>query len=165
MQFEVFYKKNEFDKCKDQIKLAFQFCYNISISKTKYKGTVKDQLDLKVRKLEHVYLKEADKIHRLAFGTFIGIEKPMSFFGDSDIVKTRFATNLGSSFAIEVNGKLAGSFLVTYWEGVGFFGPISNRPIWNKSIFEHLMRPMYEKLPQPEIRYAGLFTFAGVQKI
>jgi hypothetical protein len=36
-------------------------------------------------------LAEADRIVRLAFGTFMGLADPMSAFGDSDFAYTRFA--------------------------------------------------------------------------
>lgn len=38
-------------------------------------------------------LQEADKIMRLAFGTFLGLPDPMKFMGDADYVNTRYRAN------------------------------------------------------------------------
>lgn len=150
---------------KQEIELFTSRHYNCNSKTSKYKETVYGLLDIKVRRLEHADLDEADRILRLAFGTFVGLDDPMTFLGDSDFVRTRFTANPDSAFAIEVNGKLVGSSFVTYWGSVGFLGPISIHPNhWNKGLSKHLMQLLFEKISQPQIRYAGLFTFAHSPK-
>ena len=122
-------------------------------------------MHVNVRNLREDDLEEADTILRLSFGTFMGLNDPMSFFGDADYVRSRYATDPNSAFAIEVDGNLAGSNFVTNWGSVGFFGPLSIHPnYWNKGIAKHLIIPVLQRLSKLEIQYAGLFTFAQSPK-
>ncbi|MDN5867221.1 MAG: GNAT family N-acetyltransferase [Candidatus Nitrosocosmicus sp.] len=106
-------------------------------------------------------LEEADAILRLSFSTFTGLDDPMSFLGDADYIRSRYAADLNSAFAIEVDGNLAGSNFVTNWGSAWFLGPISIHPnYWNKGISKHLIIPVLERLSKLEIQYAGLVTFA-----
>ncbi len=57
-----------------------------------------------MRNLRKDDLEEADTILRLSFGTSMGLDDPMSFFGDADYVRSRYATDPNSAFAIEVDG-------------------------------------------------------------
>jgi hypothetical protein len=41
-------------------------------------------MQIRTRPLEQHDLAEADRIMRLAFGTFLGLPDPMTMFGDSD---------------------------------------------------------------------------------
>ena len=41
-------------------------------------------LDIIVRRMQESDLQEADRIMRLAFGTFLGLPDPRSFAGDAD---------------------------------------------------------------------------------
>ena len=44
--------------------------------------------DVSVRPLREGDLSEADRIMRLAFGTFLGLPEPMTFMGDAGYVRT-----------------------------------------------------------------------------
>jgi len=122
-------------------------------------------MNVNVRNLREDDLDDADTILRLSFGTFMGLDDPMSFFGDSDFVRSRYTTDPNSAFAIEIDGNLVGSNFVTDWGSVGFFGPLSIHPTyWNKGIAKHLIIPVLERLAKLEIQYAGLFTFAQSPK-
>ena len=122
-------------------------------------------MNVNVRNLREDDLDDADTILRLSFGTFMGLDDPMSFLGDSDFVRSRYTTDPNSAFAIEIDGNLVGSNFVTDWGSVGFFGPLSIHPTyWNKGIAKHLIIPVLERLAKLEIQYAGLFTFAQSPK-
>jgi hypothetical protein len=87
--------------------------------------------NVNIRPLQESDLPKADRILRLAFGTFVGLPDPMTFFGDADVVRTRFLANPAGALAAEINGELVGSNFVTNWGSVGFFGPLSIRPdLW-----------------------------------
>jgi hypothetical protein len=43
-----------------------------------------------VRPMREEDLDEADRIMRLAFGTFLGMPEPLRFNGDADYVHTRY---------------------------------------------------------------------------
>ncbi len=49
--------------------------------------------NIHIRPLHQSDLPTADRILRLAFGTFMGIDDPMTFFGDVDYIQTRFLDN------------------------------------------------------------------------
>ena len=46
--------------------------------------------NVNIRPLQESDLPKADRILRLSFGTFVGLPDPMTFFGDADVVRTRF---------------------------------------------------------------------------
>ena len=84
--------------------------------------------DIVVRPLRESDIPKADQICRLAFGTFIGLQDTLTFFGDADYTRTRFLANPSASFAAEVNGEPVGSNFVANWGSVGVFGPLTIRP-------------------------------------
>ena len=79
-------------------------------------------MDIHIRPLQESELSEADRIFRLAFGTFLGLPDPMSFFGDADYIRTRFYADPLAAYGAEVdNGKLIGSNFTANSGSVGFF--------------------------------------------
>jgi predicted N-acetyltransferase YhbS len=118
-----------------------------------------------IRPLRESDFPEADRIFRLAFGTFIGLPDPLSFAGDADWTRTRFVADPAAAFAAEVDGRLAGSNFATTWGSVGFFGPLSVRPdLWNAGVAKHLLAPTVELLAARGCTLQGLFTFAQSAK-
>ncbi len=83
--------------------------------------------DVQVRQLTEADLEEADRIFRVAFGTFLGAAEPERFFGDSDSLRTRWRANPAGGLAAWAGGRLAGSNYATSWGSVGFSG---TRPRW-----------------------------------
>ncbi len=117
-------------------------------------------LDITIRPLRESELDTADRIFRVAFGTFLGILNPEAFAGDSDAVKTRWKADPTRVFAAEVDGELVGTNIASNWGSVGFFGPLTIRPdLWDQGIAQHLMEPVMEKFSEWGTRHAGLFTF------
>jgi len=105
-------------------------------------------------------LDAADRIFRLAFGTFVGLPDPLAFMGDADFVRTRWRTDRSSTFGGYVNGELAGSNFATNWGTVGFFGPLTVRPdLWDAGLGKRLMEPVVQRFETWGTRNAGLFTF------
>jgi predicted N-acetyltransferase YhbS len=118
-----------------------------------------------IRPLRPADLPEADRIFRLAFGTFVGLPDPLTFAGDSDWTRTRFAADPAAAFAAELDGRLAGSNFATTWGSVGFFGPLSVRPdLWNAGVAKHLLAPTMELLDARGCTLQALFTFAQSAK-
>src|SRR5690348_3459138 len=68
-----------------------------------------------IRSLEERDLPAADRICRLAFGTFLGLPDPMTFMGDGDFVSTRWRAEPAGAIAAELDGELVGSNLATRW--------------------------------------------------
>ncbi|HCU92947.1 MAG TPA: hypothetical protein DHU96_09495 [Actinobacteria bacterium] len=65
--------------------------------------------DVIIRPLTGSDLAEADRICRVAFGTFVGMPEPEQFFGDADLVQTRWKADPAAALAAEVDGRLVGS--------------------------------------------------------
>jgi GNAT superfamily N-acetyltransferase len=119
-------------------------------------------MNISIRLLKENDLPEADRIFRLAFGTFLGYD----FFGDADYIKTRFYSNPLAAYAAEVNdGMLVGSNFTANWGSVGFFGPLTIHPdYWSQGIAKRLMEPTMQLFSKWNIKVAGLFTFANSPK-
>ncbi len=118
-----------------------------------------------IRSLREEDLLEADRIVRLAFGTFLGLPDPMQFMGDADYVRTRWRADPSAAFAAEVDGKLAGTNFATRWGSFAFFGPLTIRPdLWDQGIAQLLLRPTMDLFDRWGVRHAGLFTFATSTK-
>ena len=110
-------------------------------------------------------LDEADRVARLAFGTFLGLADPLSVFGDAEPVRSRFAAQPNWAFVAELDGGIVGSNFATRWGSFGFFGPLSVRPdLWDRGIAQQLMAPIIELFDGWRLRQAGLFTFAESAK-
>lgn len=118
-----------------------------------------------VRPLREEDLPVADHIMRLAFGTFLGLPDPLTFMGDADYVRTRWAADPAAAFGAEVGGELVGSNFASKWGSVAFFGPLTVRPdFWDRGVAQRLLAATIELFERWEIRHAGLFTFAESPK-
>src|SRR5262249_26376408 len=107
----------------------------------------------------------ADRVLRLAFGTFIGLPDPASFMGDAAYVLTRWRSDPTAAFVAELNGEIAGSNFATNWGSFGYFGPLTIRPdLWDQGLGKRLMEPIMDRFQQWGTKHAGLFTFAHSQK-
>ncbi len=121
--------------------------------------------DVVVRHLVERDLDQADLIFRTAFGTFTGAAEPERFFGDTDLVRTRWRADPTAAFAAELDGELVGSNLVTNWGSVGFFGPLTVRPdCWDRGIAKQLLEPTMDLFASWKTRHVGLLTFAESPK-
>ncbi len=118
-----------------------------------------------IRQLEERDLPEADRIMRLAFGTFMGLPDPMKMFGDSDMARTRFRGNPEGALVAELDRRVVGSNFVANWGSVGFFGPLSVDPaLWERKIARRLLDSTMELFKKWSMRHTGLYTFAQSPK-
>ena len=116
--------------------------------------------DVSIRPLQEGDLDAADRVMRIAFGTFLGAPDPMMVFGDMDYVRSRFAAEPSWAFAAELDGEVVGSNFATRWGSFGFFGPVTVRvDLWDRGIAGRLMQPIMDLFDQWQVRQAGLFTF------
>jgi GNAT superfamily N-acetyltransferase len=117
------------------------------------------------RALEVTDLDEADRIMRVAFGTFLGMPDPTSFMGDADYVHTRWAAEPSAAIAAEVDGQLVGSNFATRWGSVGCFGPLTVSPeLWDNGVARALLDRTMQLFDEWGVRHRGLFTFAQSPK-
>jgi GNAT superfamily N-acetyltransferase len=123
------------------------------------------QSSVTVRALREPDLPAADRIMRLAFGTFLGMPDPLKFMGDADYVRTRWLADPSAAFAAELAGELVGTNFATRWGSVGFFGPLTIHPDhWDRGIAQLLLAPTMVLFDRWKVRHAGLFTFPASAK-
>lgn len=117
--------------------------------------------DVRVGPLQEEDVDEADRVMRMAFGTFLDAPDPLQVFGDAHYVRPRFRAEPAWAFAATgPGGELLGSNFATRWGSYGFFGPLTVRvDAWGRGIASALMRPVMERFEQWSVRQAGLFTF------
>ena len=107
----------------------------------------------------------ADRICRLAFGTFLGVADPVEVFGDTDALRTRWRSDPMATLGAHVGGRLVGSNAVSNWGSVGFFGPLSVHPDWwDQGLARRLLEPTMELFTSWGTRHMGLYTFANSPK-
>lgn len=118
-----------------------------------------------VRPLRETDVAEADRVFRLAFGTFLGLANPLEFGGDRAYARHRLWVDPEAAFAAEVDGRFAGSNFASHWGSVGFFGPLTIDPAhWDKGIGSRLMEPVMARFAAWGTEHAGLYTFANSAK-
>lgn len=117
-------------------------------------------MNISIRLLKESEIWEADRIFRLAFGTFTKLPDPTQFAGDANYIQHRWWREPTAAFAAVVDGKLVGSNLGTNWGSCSFFGPLSVHPdLWNQGVAKHLIAAVMERFEQWGTTQAGLFTF------
>ena len=119
---------------------------------------------INIRLLQEQELSEADKIFRLAFGTFIGLPDPIKFFGDRYYMQ-RWYTEPKAALAAEIDGQLVGSNFISKWGSFGFFGPLSVHPnFWNQGVGKKLMSATMECFRNWQTQHICFFTFSQSPK-
>ena len=118
-----------------------------------------------IRAMTEPDLDVVNRIFRTAFGTLLGAPEPESFFGDTDLIGTRWNAAPDSGLAAEVGGQVVGSNFLTAWGSFGFFGPLTVHPdLWNQGIARQLLGTTMDKFAEWQIPHLGLFTFADSPK-
>ncbi|HVT95954.1 MAG TPA: GNAT family N-acetyltransferase [Acidobacteriaceae bacterium] len=108
---------------------------------------------------------EADRIMRLAFGTFLGLPDPMAFMGDRNFMAPRFRAKHVKVLGARLDARLIGVVAATRWGAFGFFGPLVVLPeFWDKGVAQRLLEPTTKLFDRWGVRYSGLFTFAHSAK-
>src|ERR1700722_1811589 len=94
-----------------------------------------------IRNMVEADLAAADRVMRLAFGTFLGLPDPLQFMGDADYVRTRWGVDPAAAFCALDGSVVVGSVFVGNWGSVGFFGPLTVHPeYWNKRVAQLLLK-------------------------
>jgi GNAT superfamily N-acetyltransferase len=110
-------------------------------------------------------LPEAERIFRLAFGTFLGVPEPETFGSDRDLVHSRWRAPHIAALGATIDGQLVGSNFATKWGSVGYFGPLTVRPdLQEHNIGKALLTATMDQFDVWGTRHSGLFTFAHSPK-
>jgi GNAT superfamily N-acetyltransferase len=122
-------------------------------------------LQVRIRPLSESDLSEADRIVRLAFGTFLGLPDPLKHLGDADYVRTRWKADPEAIVAAEHDGRLVGTNFAANWGSFGFFGPLTVEPAyWDRGIAQQLLAPTMDMFKRWRNTHLGLYTFAHSPK-
>ncbi|MGE0225720.1 MAG: GNAT family N-acetyltransferase [Acetobacteraceae bacterium] len=117
-------------------------------------------MQVTIRPLVEDDLPEADRIFRLAFGTFLGLPDPLSFMGDADLVTSRWRAAPEATVGAFDGETLVGSNFATRWGRFGFFGPLTIKPdLWDRGIAQQLLSATMEWFRMSDVTQVGLFTF------
>jgi GNAT superfamily N-acetyltransferase len=123
-------------------------------------STAPTRFDVRIRPLMESDLPAADRIIRVAFGTFLGVPDPATFMGDADLARTRWRADPSAALGAERAGRLIGSNFATNWGSFGFFGPLTVEPdYWNGGVAQQLLGPTMEIFRRWGNRHLGLYTF------
>ena len=115
---------------------------------------------IKVGLLKQNELAEANRIVRLAFGTFLGLPNPLDFMGDRDLMSPRWRSAHVKVIAARDGGRLIGSNVATHWGSFGFFGPLTVLPeYWDHGVAQQLLEATMAVFEKWGVRHTGLFTF------
>jgi GNAT superfamily N-acetyltransferase len=120
---------------------------------------------IKVGLLKKDEVEEADRILRLAFGTFLGVPNPLEFMGDRHFLKPRWPSSHVKVLAARDDGRLIGSNVVTRWGSFAFFGPLTVLPeYWDRGVAQRLLEATMTVFERWGVRHTGLYTFANSTK-
>jgi GNAT superfamily N-acetyltransferase len=115
---------------------------------------------IKVGPLKKSELEEADRIVRLAFGTFLGLPHPLDFMGDRTFMAPRWHSPHIKVIAARDGSRLIGSNMATHWGSFGFFGPLTVLPeYWDRGVAQRLLEATMTIFERWGLRHSGLFTF------
>ncbi len=112
-----------------------------------------------VRPLADSDIEAAERVCRLAFGTFFGLADPLSFRGDGALVRPRFLADPGGVLVAEEGDGIVASGLVSNWGSVGLLGPLTVHPgRWSEGIGRRLTGALLEVLDARGHDFVGLLT-------
>jgi len=110
-------------------------------------------------------IQEADRIIRLAFGTFLGYNNPEDYRLDARYANPRYNADPSAAFVAELDGKMIGSNFGLHWGSVGVFGPLTVHPeYWGKEAGSMLMEPVMKCFEKWKVTHSGAMTFANSPK-
>lgn len=120
---------------------------------------------IKIGPLKQSELTEADRIVRLAFGTFLGLPNPIEFMGDRNFITPRWHSSHVKTIAARDGDRLIGSNVATRWGSFGFFGPLTVLPeYWDRGVAQRLLESTMKIFDGWGVRHTGLFTFSHSAK-
>ncbi len=117
-------------------------------------------MDIAIRTLEERDLPEADRIFRLAFGTYLNLPDPLGFMGDAELVRPRWRAAPGAALGAYEGDRLLGSNFAASWGSFSFLGPLTVRPdCWDRGIAQKLLAATMRLFGRWGTRQEALFTF------
>jgi GNAT superfamily N-acetyltransferase len=120
---------------------------------------------VKVGPLKSTEVDDADRIVRVAFGTFLGVPNPLEFMGDRNFMVPRWHSKHIKVIAARDGGRLIGSNVITRWGSFGYFGPLTVLPeYWDRGVGQKLLEATMKVFERWGVTHSGLYTFANSAK-
>lgn len=118
-----------------------------------------------LRNLRVDEIDQAERLVRIAFGTFLGFPDPSANPSKRQMILHRFNQDPRNVLAAMLNGELVGTNILSKWGSFAFFGPLTVRPdLWDAGIGTILVRKAVEHFAAQGVRNLGLFTFSNSPK-
>jgi GNAT superfamily N-acetyltransferase len=115
---------------------------------------------LTIRAMGEADLGAADRLYRLAFGTWFQFPEPAAFRGDAGLVVPRWRTYPEGGIVAERDGAMIGMSFAANWGSLGVLGPVAVHPdCWKQGIARLLLAATLEIFDRWSPRLVGLFTF------
>lgn len=116
--------------------------------------------DLAIRPMRATDLDAADRLFRLAFGTWFQLADPMQFRGDAALFGPRLGAYPDGGIVAERDGEMVGLGFASRWGSLGVLGPIAVHPaLWGQGVARLLVGAVLEIFAGWQSRLVGLFTF------
>lgn len=116
--------------------------------------------DVTIRAMAEDDLAAADRIFRLAFGTFFALPDPMTFRGDAALIVPRWHTYRDGGVVAESEDGIVGMSFVSRWGSLGVLGPVAVHPtLWRHGVAQRLLAATLAIADGWHCRLVGLFTF------
>lgn len=117
-------------------------------------------MSVEVRPLAEADFEDARRVHRAAFGTFLGLPDPQAFRPGADAIGLRWRTWPEGCFVATEDGAIVGSGLMMNWGSVCILGPLTVAPeLWSRGVARRLMDAMIGAADRGNFAFTGLFTF------
>ena len=121
-------------------------------------------MNFEISLLQENELPEAEKLLRLSFSTFLGLDKPMDF-GNGASYTSRWYRDPLSVFAAKADGQLIGFSMVANWGSCAGFGPLVTHPdYWDRGIGSQLINASWSKFDEWESQQIIFCTHANSPK-
>lgn len=116
--------------------------------------------DVSVREMRQADLERADRVFRLAFGTFFQAPDPTNFRGDAELIAPRWRCYPDGGLVAERDGAIIGMSFASRWGSLGVLGPVAVLPeYWKHGIARQMLGPTVDIIEGWRCRLSGLFTF------
>ncbi len=122
-------------------------------------------MDITTGPLHEKDLPDAERIFRLAFGTWEGIPDPETYGAGRDFIRTRWNASPIVSLGAFAGGRVVGSIFAAGWGSVGVVGPLTVHPdLWDRGVASRLLEHTMEILDRRGLGHVGLSTYANSEK-
>jgi GNAT superfamily N-acetyltransferase len=107
----------------------------------------------------------ADRVQRLAFGTYLKYPDPLDFMGDGADIGPRWQIDPTGAIAAEIDGVLVGAGYASVWGSLGVVGPMMVHPdYWGRGIASQLLHAIMQRFGEAGVSHTSLVTFAESPK-